>query len=255
MYRHYADHFARQGIAALIYDKRGTGASSGNWRTAGIDALTGDALAGVSFLKDHPDIDPHAIGVWGISQGGWIVASAAQQDPDIAFVIGVSAAGTTPGRQEAYRIRNVLTDQGMRGVSLELSLLWHRLLYPLGHVATKPYIPLPKSVKDRAGGLAVSPFFNPEPVWRQVRQPVLLVYGEADFLVDPVESPALITEALRRGGHGPPTVLTFAAADHSIRLTETGSPSEVLKELRFAPGYLEAKSDWIWSVLGRRPPH
>lgn len=62
-----------------------------------------------------------------------------------------------------------------QGLRLELTLLWHRLLYPLGHVATKPYVPLPKAVKNMAGGLAVSPFFNPIPVWRQVRQPVLLL--------------------------------------------------------------------------------
>lgn len=213
--------------------------------------MTADALAGVNYLKRRPEIDSNAIGVWGISQGGWIVALAAQQDPDIAFVIAVSAAGTTPGRQEAFRIRKVLKDQGLQGIPLELNLFWHRLLYPLGHLATKPYIPLPKSIKDMAGGLAVSPFFNPEPVWRQVRQPVLLLYGEADFIVDPVESPALIHAALTQGGNPPPTVLTFAAADHSIRVVDTGRPSEVLSELRFARGYFGAKSNWIWSVLDR----
>ncbi len=207
--------------------------------------MTADALAGVDFLKQHPAIDPGSIGVWGISRGGWLVAMAAMQDPDIAFVIGVSAAGVSPGRQEAFRIRNVLVDQGLRGIGLELTLLWHRLLYPLGHLATKPYIPLPKSIKDMAGGLAVSPFLNPIPAWRQVHQPVLLIYGERDYLVDPVESPVLISEALIEGGHAPPTVLTFEAADHSIRVTETGRPSEVLKELRWAPGYFEAKTNWI----------
>lgn len=250
VYRHYADHFARSGIAALIYDKRGTGGSTGNWRTADAEPLTADALAGIDFLKQHPAIDPGAIGVWGISQGGWLVALTAKQDPDIAFVIGVSVAGVTPGRQEAFRIRNVLADQGLRGIGLELTLLWHRLLYPLGHLATKPYVPLPKSIKDMAGGLAVSPFLNPIPAWRQVHQPVLLIYGEKDYLVDPVESPVLISAALVEGGHAPLTVLTFAAADHSIRMTETGRPSEVLKELRWAPGYFEAKTSWIWSVLG-----
>lgn len=249
VYRHYADHFARNGIAALIYDKRGTGGSTGNWRSADAGPLTADALAGVDFLKQHPAIDPGSIGVWGISQGGWLVAMAAMQDPDIAFVIGVSAAGVSPGRQEAFRIRNVLMDHGLSGIRLTLALLWHRLLYLIGHLATKPYIPLPKSVKEMAGGLAVSPFLNPIPAWRRVHQPVLLIYGERDYLVDPVESPLLISAALI--GHAPPTVLTFEAADHSIRMTETGRPSEVLKELRWAPGYFEAKTNWIWSVLGR----
>src|SRR5690606_33609963 len=94
-------------------------------------------------------------------------------------------------------------------------------------------IPLPKSIKDMAGGLAVGPLLNPIPACRQVHQPVLLIYGERDYLVDAVESPVHISEALIEGGHAPPTVLTFEAADHSIRVTETGRPSEVLKELRW----------------------
>lgn len=248
-YRHYADHFARNGIAALIYDKRGTGSSTGNWRRSGLDPLTGDALAAVEFLKGHPQIDPHSIGIWGLSQGGWIIALAAKEDPEIAFVIGVSAAGTSPGNQEAYRVRNVLEDAGMQGFRLDAAVLWHRVLYVLGHVATKPYFPLPGSIKDMAGGLAVSPFFNPIPVWQQVRQPVLLIYGESDWIVDPYESPELISAALDHGGNSEYTILLFESADHVIRLTQTGRPSEILREIRFAPGYLQATSDWVWSQV------
>lgn len=32
-YRFFAELFARRGIAALIYDKRGTGASTGDWQS------------------------------------------------------------------------------------------------------------------------------------------------------------------------------------------------------------------------------
>lgn len=249
-YRPYADYVARHGIAALIYDKRGTGGSTGNWRQAGLDTLTGDALAAVRLLKNDPRIDGQAIGVWGISQGGWIAPLAARRDPDIAFVIGVSAAGTTPGKQEAFRIRNVLVDKGLRGMRLKMTHLLHKMLYPIGHAATKPYVPLPKAVKNLVGGLAVSPFFNPEPIWRQVQQPVLLVYGEADYLVDPVTSPRLIGAAMKQGGNPAPTVLTFESGDHNIRVTETGKPSEVLRESRFARGYFRAKLEWIRSVVG-----
>jgi hypothetical protein len=95
------------------------------------------------------------------------------------------------------------------------------------------------------GGLAVSPLFNPEPVWRQVRQPVLLMYGEVNWLVDPVESPALIGTALERGGNTNYTIATFERGDHNIRVTETGTPSEILRDIRYAPGYFQAKPDWV----------
>ena len=102
-----------------------------------------------------------------------------------------------------------------------------------------------------AGGLAESPFLNPIPAWQQVHHPILLFYGKRDYLVDPMESLTLVSAVLIEGDHAPPTVLTFEAADRSIRMTETWRPSEVLKELRWAPGYFAAETDLIWSVLAR----
>src|SRR5207237_4135224 len=61
-----ADYFARHGIAALIYDKRGVGESTGKWEGASFDDLAGDALAGVSFLASRREIARRQIGLYGI---------------------------------------------------------------------------------------------------------------------------------------------------------------------------------------------
>src|SRR5882672_1135612 len=49
--RFVADHFARHGIAVLIYDKRGVGESTGDWSKQTLDDLATDALAG--FTNDE----------------------------------------------------------------------------------------------------------------------------------------------------------------------------------------------------------
>jgi len=69
---HLASHFARRGVATLIYDKRGHGESGGP-RSDEIlfQALANDALGGIRFLKSREDIDSNQIGIWAISQGGW----------------------------------------------------------------------------------------------------------------------------------------------------------------------------------------
>jgi dipeptidyl aminopeptidase/acylaminoacyl peptidase len=59
-----------RGVAFLLYDKRGTGASTGDWRTSSFQDLANDALAGVSLLKRRRDINPKQIGLIGSSQGG-----------------------------------------------------------------------------------------------------------------------------------------------------------------------------------------
>jgi hypothetical protein len=59
--RYFADFYARRGFATLIYDKRGTGRSTGEiWYRTGdnFDNLVADALAGLQFLLKRNGIDP-----------------------------------------------------------------------------------------------------------------------------------------------------------------------------------------------------
>ena len=44
----YRDQFTSHGIAALWYDKRGIGGSSGNWAAGTMDDLARDAMAAIS---------------------------------------------------------------------------------------------------------------------------------------------------------------------------------------------------------------
>ena len=71
--------FASRGLAVLTYDKRGCGGSGGDWKTVDLDVLAQDALAGVRWLKAQPGVDASRVGVWGISQGGWIGPLAASR--------------------------------------------------------------------------------------------------------------------------------------------------------------------------------
>ena len=87
------DILARHGIATLIYDKQGCGGSSGDWRMQSYEDMANDVLAGVEFLRRRKEIDSNRIGLWGISEGGWIAPIAASRSSDIAFVILISAAG------------------------------------------------------------------------------------------------------------------------------------------------------------------
>lgn len=68
----YPHFFASLGFAVLIYDKRGTGPSTGTRVDASTgrsmareyypEGLSSDALAALHFLQSHPDIDPRQIG-------------------------------------------------------------------------------------------------------------------------------------------------------------------------------------------------
>jgi len=51
-----------------------------------LEDLANDAVAGVEFLKGHDWIDPNRIGIFGVSQGGWIAPLAASKSEYVALV-------------------------------------------------------------------------------------------------------------------------------------------------------------------------
>src|SRR4030095_11245035 len=73
----YADYFARQGIATLVYDKRGTGSSGGDYRDESFDDFAADALAGIHYLQSRKEIDAKRVGLYGRSHGGMVIPLAA----------------------------------------------------------------------------------------------------------------------------------------------------------------------------------
>ena len=50
--------FAAHGVAALAYDKRGVGESSGDFKKVPFMDLCDDGLAGIAYLKSRKEIDP-----------------------------------------------------------------------------------------------------------------------------------------------------------------------------------------------------
>lgn len=79
------------GIAALEYDKRGTGQSTGIYEE---DAyrLTADTAAAVTAMRHRSDILGSRIALIGHSQGGVITPAAAAADPDVAAVVTLAGS-------------------------------------------------------------------------------------------------------------------------------------------------------------------
>ncbi|MCA1732010.1 MAG: alpha/beta fold hydrolase, partial [Acidobacteria bacterium] len=105
--RYLATRFARAGIAGLIFDKRGVGESTGDWRTATHDDLAGDAAAAVAALIKDDAIDPARVGIHGHSQGGTLAPLVAAKAP-VAFVIASAAGGLPVDEIEIYSLENLV---------------------------------------------------------------------------------------------------------------------------------------------------
>ncbi len=107
LYRHLSDGLPQLGIAVLLYDRRGNGASSGS-PDVPYETLADDGIAAARILRAMPQIDAKRVGYWGVSQGGWLASFAATRDPNAAFAIAVSAPLTTPESQMEFADTNRL---------------------------------------------------------------------------------------------------------------------------------------------------
>jgi hypothetical protein len=120
------EHFARHGIASLCWDKPGVGASSGDWTRQSFRDRAQEALDAVEFLRGRREIDRKHIGLWGISQGGWICPLAAALSPDVAVVVLVSAPAGTIEDQDVFRIEQGMRADGMPTDDINVALNFAR---------------------------------------------------------------------------------------------------------------------------------
>lgn len=88
-----ADHLLRKGVAVLRYDKRGVGASTGDFAKATFADRVSDAHEGFRYLASRAEVDPRRVGVIGHSEGGSIAPAVAAMDRNVAFVVALAGSG------------------------------------------------------------------------------------------------------------------------------------------------------------------
>jgi dienelactone hydrolase len=261
-YRSRAYLFARHGIAALIYDRRGKGASTGGGENVSFPALADDALAGVRALKLRADINPKQIGVSGFSQGGYVSPLAATRSRDVAFVIVGSAPGITPDEQNDFNVENALHTKQVSEASIAAVVALRRRVSEFQHSGKGNKSELEAEINRLHGESwfknallpdgALEPHsrgakeflsFDPAPVWEKVRVPVLSMWGASDSLVPAEKSRAILERALRKGGNKDYTLRIFPIAGHGLPVIR--GKGEPWDWPRLAPGYQELIVGWL----------
>ncbi len=268
--------FAEQGVAALAYDKRGTGESAGNFEAVPFMKLADDGLAAVDFLRARADIDPHKIGVWGLSQGGWLGPLAASRSANVAFVISVSGPGVSPGEQMIFYYANDLRSHGLgendiREASALRREVWDSLRTGNGIEQARTDLARARKaawyndMKNQQHELfdrlqtpagwekARSSLwfkeemsYDPVPTLRKLSVPALFVFGADDMLVPVPESVNAIREVIKTDKKDF-ALFVVPGADHGLRIAGAdGSRTP-------APEYLKQMHEWLaHNVLARK---
>ncbi len=136
----HAHEFVKEGFAVLRYDPPGIGKSSGVYENASLGKRVEEVHAAVSYLLSRSDIQSKRIGLWGGSQGCWVIAMTAANYPaDISFIISVSGAAVSPADQQLYSVVSQSKALGMSEENITKASIFARLLIDMSFQDTYLY--------------------------------------------------------------------------------------------------------------------
>lgn len=230
----WAEALARSGLVVLHPDKRGSGASGGDWLAASFETLAEDAAAGMNLLRGRPEVDANRVVVIGFSQGSYVLPLVARR-PGCAGVVSVSGGVRALLDQtvdelvlEAGREGRPLDGEdeaAVRGVYRQLLLAarseidWEVLQRDAeaararGANVAHALRTLPSGASHPAmGWIRLVGEFDPLPHWRSVAQPALFVYGGRDEQVRVRES----VERLWSLPPGSRDIVVFGGNGHAL---------------------------------------
>jgi len=218
-YDAFTANFLERGVAVWTYDRRGVGDSTGTYDNDVNDfpIYAQDVAANFRAAQARPEIDARRVGVYGFSQGGWVVPLAVSQAPEIAFTIIASGPAVTTGEEKLY---STLTgdDLCMR-TDLTEGQIERRL--------------------ERAGPSG----FDPKPFLQAMTMPGLWQYCLQDTSV-PVDRSIAVLEQIRGAFGLNFTIQSFPDCNHSFVIGGGPCESEGAR-----PDWVSPLFDWLAATV------
>jgi pimeloyl-ACP methyl ester carboxylesterase len=239
--RHDAPKLAHCGIAALVYHKRGTGKSEGDYASSRNDDFIDDIGAIALSLSKHEKIDPKRIGVIGGSSGGLNGPVAAARYPVISFVVNKSGPIVPHEEELNFNIDYALRSRGNQDSLVQQVLPYWRKHHALW--AQRDTLQLKRFAGDiielrKKYDMSILPstydevysdtnlvFLRPEfnsagkDVFREIRHlkaRFLSIYGEKDKIVPVQSSIGNIQKLPAEGGLDDYSIIVIPEVDHSF---------------------------------------
>jgi len=281
-----ADSLTRRGLAVLRVDKRGVGLSKGDYAHATTEDFVSDALAAVAYLRGRPDIAARHIGLIGHSEGAVIAPETAVRSRDVAFLILIGAPavrGDAILQRQSELIReadpahslafNAFGSERQRQViaavehepndehaSQRIREIWAaqqaKATTSGFSESERRELEQQATTVDAQIKQLTSPWmryfltYDPAPVLRKVRQPILVLYGALDLQVPPSQNRSVMEAALKSDKDH--TVSELPGINHLMQPAKTGVPNEYQKiETTIDPQVLHLISDWLSRQAGQ----
>ena len=186
---------ASSGVVTMVPDKRLDTYSD---RHRDYVRMGNDYLRSVELLRQWPGVDPGRVGVYGESEGAWIVPVMAADNAAVDFVALVAAPVVPPRQQAAFAVDSYLRNTGVPSELLRS-------------------IPRVVGMNFPGGGFEYGTF-DVSPFQERMRQPVFLAYGTGDAAMPTVQGPLQVIADMAIGGNDDYTLRYYEGANHGIKV-------------------------------------
>jgi hypothetical protein len=249
-FKQIAELLADRGMAVLRVDDRGVGGSTGRetLMTATTSTLADDTRAQISYLRTRAEIDAKRLALIGHSEGGSIAMMIATTDPRLRAIVLMAAMGKTGKEVNLAQQEEALAEVPGLTEERKAQLRAHQreILRTIMEGGDTSKLPPAASLPWFKEFLT----FDPLPLMRRVRQPVLILQGGLDRQVT-VDQARLLEHAAREGGNKHVTVRVFPRLNHLFLTATTGAVSEYSKlpSTVVDPQVLDLLGSWLAVTL------
>jgi len=222
-----AGALAEAGFLVVRYDKRGVGQSGGRLEAATLNDFAEDVRSIVRELRRRDDVDDDRIALFGHSEGAWVALRTADREGRIKALV-LAGASATKGtdlvlEQQRHMLERSDMPEAERKKAIELQ---EQILSAV--VTGEGWDGVPAQLRRQADTPEYRSLltFDPLPVLRDVRIPILVVHGELDRQVPVHHAAELAALAKARPRGRGADLVTFPSLNHLFVPATTGEIAE-----------------------------
>ncbi len=265
-----ADFFAKQGFEVLIFDKRGSGKSTGDYYSSSNDDLISDAIVCLKTIYNRESVDKNKIGLWGLSQGAVLLPKIASKTNIPKFLIAKSPEVTSVVEAAAFSDSLRVKNSGNSELNAQIAAESHR---EVGRMIRKgdDYKSIEKFIYQNAQKY---PFMNQTGLhdrinlnesvfngfywqgrienfysyWKNLNIPTVVLLGERDSFVDAKRN----TSILKSLNNENIEIILFPKANHVLKKSFDPTIDTEFDFPRLIEGYSENVEKWIEKEITKR---
>jgi pimeloyl-ACP methyl ester carboxylesterase len=268
----WMNFFVSRGWAVVVFDKRGSGSSSGDWHDANFVTLADDVRKVLGWTRNQKELAKLKIGLWGASQAGWIIPQLTAENA-VDFAIIQSGPATPVDDFLRLTLESELRAYGFPPDEIARAVRYYNLDVAVSRGA-KPFAEIEKAYAEASVAGAEWLLKSPDPInapdrrfmkkisgfdaadfWRKTRTPLLILFGGKDHIVPVDPNRRRMEQLLGEAGNTRARIVVLENDNHLNMLAKTGVRSEYATLDRFDPEYFKTLTAYLEEMAAATQAH